>query len=424
MILMRALGTAPKSHDYNQEEVPSPHADSQWSGFPHRVSTTVATLGAMLLLLILLAAQSLKANSSAAQAHLGAGNQLMQAEAFAEAAEEFRQALQHDATLTQARDQLAVCYFELRDYGRARPLFDEMSSIRGSASMAAYYLGRIDLVEGNLESAVRRLRSIPREHPVHDEWYYLASAYYKETHYQECIQALRHAMLQNARDARIHQLLARAYLKTGRNGEAEREFAETRRLHDYYLDGSTAIGRCRAHLVLQNVAEAWKLCRPMLDTDDVDKVVAIGMLFGKFEDYAPAREAWERAAVLDPDSPEIQYNLGLTCFQLKDARQARDYASRAVQLRPDFFEANVLYGTVLYMGGEDSLALPVLTHAHELNPADKNVDRLLADELAIAAAREDCTQAQKSLQKAKTLEPELASIGERLMEVRARCPAR
>ncbi|HLN01337.1 MAG TPA: tetratricopeptide repeat protein [Bryobacteraceae bacterium] len=378
----------------------------------------------MLLLLVLLAAQSPNANSSQAREHLASGNQLLQAEGFADAAEEFRQALEGDATLTEARDRLAICYFELRDYDRARPLFDQLSSNRGAAGIAAYYLGRMDLAEGNLQSAIRRLRSIPHDHPVHDEWYYLASAYYKEARYQECVQILRQAMPQNSRDARIHQLLARAFLKTGRNGEAEREFAETRRLHDYYQDVSTAIGRCRAQLVLQNVAEGWKLCRPLLDTDDVDKVVAIGMLFGKFEDYAHAREAWEKAVALDADSSEVQYNLGLTCFHLKDLRHARDYAAAAVKLRPDFAEANVLYGTILYMGGEDNLALSVLAHAHELKPADKNVDRLLAEELTIAATRENCTQALDALQKAKTLEPDLKSIGERLVEIRARCPAR
>ena len=373
---------------------------------------------------MLLAAQSVQANSAAARAHLGSGNQFMQTERFAEAAEEFQKALHEDSTLLEARDQLAICYFELRDYTRAKPLFEQMAGVRGSASTAAYYLGRIDLIEGDLDSAIRQFRSIPRERPVRDELYYLASAHYKAGKYDECAGTLRLAMADNPRDARIHQLLARAYQKLGHGSEAEQEFAETRRLHDYYLDGSTAIGRCRAQLVQQKAEEAWKLCRPMIETDDVDKVVAIGMLFGQAELYAQAREAWEKAAALDPDSSEVEYNLALTCFHLQDARQARDHAALAVQLRPNFVEANVLYGTVLYMGGEDTQALSVLTHAHELSPSDTNVDRLLAEELTIAAAREDCKQAQESLQKAKTLEPNLASIGERSMEIRARCQVR
>jgi len=377
----------------------------------------------MIFLLMVMGAAGFNGTSRAARAHLGSGNQLMQDERYAEAAGEFQSALRDDPTLTEARDQLAVCYFELRAYLRAKPLFGQMAAIKATARVAAYYLGRIDLTERNFESAVRRFRSIAGDHPVRDELYYLGSAYYKQEKYEACAGILRKAMADNPRDSRIHQLLARAYQKLGRSGEAEKEFAETRRLHDYYLEGSIAIGRCRGQLVQQKTEEAWNLCRPLIDTDDVDKIVAIGMLFGQSEQYSQAREAWERAAELDPDSSEVQYNLALTYFHLKNVRWARDHAAAAVRLRPDFVEANVLYGTILYMGGEDSRALAVLTHAHELNPADKAVDRLLAEELAIAAAHQDCTHAAESLRVAMTLQPDLPAISSRIAETKARCRA-
>ena len=375
----------------------------------------------MILLLMLVGAAGLHAGATAARAHLGSGNQLMQAERYADAAREFEQALHDDATLSEAREQLAICYFELREYARARPLFEQMAAIKGSARIAAYYLGRIDLIERDFDSAIRHFGSIPRRNPVRDELYYLGSAYYKLEKYPESIEILRQAATDNPRDARIHQLLARAYQKLGRGSEAEKEFAETRRLHDYYLEGSTAIGRCRALLVQQKTEEAWTLCRQLADTDDVDKIVAIGMLFGQAEQYRPAMEVWEKAAELDPDSSEIQYNLALTLFQLKDARRARDRAAAAVRLRPDFVEANILYGTILYMGGEDGEALTVLTRAHELKPEDKTAGRLLAEELTIAAANQDCAQAAASLKKAMTLQPDLPSVARRTAEIKARC---
>ena len=106
------------------------------------------------------------------------------------------------------------------------------------------------------------------------------------------------------------------------------------------------------------------MCRPLTETDDVDKIVAIGMLFGEAEQYQPALEAWQKAVALDPDSSEVQYNLALTGFHLKNILLARKHAALAVRQRPDFVEANVLYGTILYMGAEDREALAVLTHAH------------------------------------------------------------
>ncbi len=360
--------------------------------------------------------------ASAAQAHLGRGNQFLQAERFAEAADEFQQALRDDPALAQAADQLAVCYFELRDYARARPLLEQMLARKNSAGLATYYLGRMDLIEHNLDSAIRRFRSLSPENPVRDELYYLGSAYYKQDKYPLSIQVLRQAAAANPRDARVHQLLARAYQKLGKSDQAEKEFTQTRRLHDYYLEGSVAIGRCRASLSQGQTDQAWDLCGPLIDTDDVDKVVAIGILFGEAEKYPQARAAWEKAVVLDPDSSEIQYNLALTCFHLKDMPRAREHAAEAVHQRPDFVEANILYGTVLYMGAEDREAITVLTRAHELKPDDPAVRRLLAEELAISAEHharsEEWRQAADLLEKAAILQPGSPEISAKLAQAR------
>ena len=380
----------------------------------------------MVLLVLMLWTGGVAAASAApgAQAHLGAGSQLMQAERYAEAADEFQQALREDSRLAKAREQLAACYFELRDYSRARPLLEEMLNRKSSSALATYYLGRIDLIMRNLDSAIRRLRSLPRDNPVRDELYYLGSAYYKQEKYPLSIQVLKRAAAQNPRDARVHQLLARAYQKVGQSERAEQEFTQTKRLHDYYLEGSVMIGRCRALLSQGQTDKAWELCGPLTETDDVDKIVAIGMLFGEAEKYPQARAAWEKAVALDSDSSEIQYNLALTCFHLKDMPRAREHAAEAVRQRPDFVEATILYGTILYMGTEDREATAVLTRAHELKPDDPTARRLLAEELSISAERyartQDWRQAVDLLEKAAALQPDSGEISAKLAQARQR----
>jgi len=377
----------------------------------------------MIVLLMLWMGTGAAAGSTAtARAYLGSGNQLMQAERYAEAADEFQKALRDDRTLTQVRDQLAVCYFELRDYAHARPLLEQMLRDKSSASMAAYYLGRIDLIDRDFDSAIRRLRSIAGENPVRDELYYLGSAYFKQEKYAESIRTLERAAAQNPRDSRVHQLLARAYQKSGEPRAAEKAFAETRRLHDYYLEGSAAIARCRSLLAQGNPEGAWAMCRPLTETDDVDKIVAIGMLFGEAKQYQPALEAWQKAAALDPDSSEVQYNFALTCFHLKDMLRAREHAAEAVRQRPDFVEANILYGTILYMGAEDGEALRVLTRAHDLKPDDSSVRRLLAEELSISADQhvrnQEWPQVVALLEKAAALQPDSPQISQKLADAR------
>jgi len=148
------------------------------------------------------------------------------------------------------------------------------------------------------------------------------------------------------------------------------------------------------------------------------------MLFGEAEKYKQALPVWEKAEALDPESSEIQYNLALTCFHLKDVLRSRRHAAEAVRLRPEFVEANILYGTILYMGAEDTEALKSLTRAHELKPDDPTVRRLLAEELAISAeqhvGKQEWRPAAELLQRAASIEPDSQRILNRLAEVRAR----
>ncbi len=91
-----------------------------------------------------------------------------------------------------------------------------------------------------------------------------------------------------------------------------------------------------------------------------------------------------------------------------------------------FVEANILYGTILYMGREDGEALRALTRAHELKPDDSSVRSLLADELAIAAEQRavnhECREAADLLKKALDLQPDSLDVSARLAQSKTRCP--
>ena len=92
-------------------------------------------------------------------AYLGKGNELMGAERYDEAAAQFKQALQLDHTLNEARENLGICDFELRDYQDARSLFQKMLAT-SSRPVASYYLARLDLMGGNPDSAILDRKSV------------------------------------------------------------------------------------------------------------------------------------------------------------------------------------------------------------------------------------------------------------------------
>jgi len=379
----------------------------------------------LFLLTLLLATDAVGNDSSiSARAHLGRGYKWMQMERYKEASQEFEQALHDDPALSQARQELAICQFELRSYETARQLFGEMLTARENSELASYYLGRLDLVEQDFDSAIRRFQALDLTEPFRDELYYLGLAYFKQQKLPQAAETLKKSITSNPRDYRNHQLLARTYQKLGQTRQAEKEFAETQRLHDYYLQGTVSIAGCRSFLLDGQRDKAWETCFPLLETDDVDKLVSIGMLFSKAEDYPHALLVWDKALALDPDSPEVIYNLALTSFHLKDMPRARKHSASAVELRPDFFEANVLYGTILYMSAEDEAAIQVLTHAHELRPEDGEVRRLLAHELSLYAEaqmqKNELQRATVLLQQASALRPDSEEIKSKLAKLRAR----
>jgi tetratricopeptide (TPR) repeat protein len=324
---------------------------------------------------ILLLPQSAPVATETAMGHLGKGTELMRSERYQEAANEFEQALAENGKLDEARLNLAICDFELRDYAAATPLFSGLVGSKAQSATAIYYLGRIDLLQDELDQAIARFQSLERNgKEVQDEKYFLAVALFRKQRYAESADLLKQWIAENPRDFRAHQRLARVLLKLGQPKEAEREFAQTRE-----LQASKALRTCQSLLAAGKSDEAWQQCQPMTETDDVDKLVALGIAFGDKGDAQHARAIWDKAVRLDPDSPEINYNLALSCFQMRDMAQARAYASNAVRLWPDFPEANVLYGTVLYMLADDSQAKEVLAHAQELRPDDEMVRRLLTE---------------------------------------------
>ncbi len=327
-------------------------------------------LAAVVLLMVVRAA------TDSAMVHLARGNNLMRAELFEQAAAEFRAAIRQNPGLREAQLNLAISDFELRDYEPARTLFLALAK---SEPIATYYLGRIDLLAGNLDSAIAHLRAASAAPNKGDAKYYFGVALFEKLQFSEAAAVFRQCIEENPRDFRAHQRLARCLRKLGREQEAAQEFARTSDLHDYYTEGSVALRSCEHLITTGDGNEAWAQCSRLADTDDVDKLVALGMTLGRHGDAAHARVVWQRALALDPESPEINYNLGLSCFQLRDMSCGRAHAGKAVSLWPDFPEANVLYGTILYMLADDTGAQRVLRHAQELRPDDAMVQRLLSE---------------------------------------------
>jgi tetratricopeptide (TPR) repeat protein len=328
-------------------------------------------------LLVLTGAHLVYAQQPEMEAHFGKGTQLMQQQLFDAAAKEFEQAVAASPSDPRAHFQFAVCLLSLGRNEEARQHFEQVRNLGGDSRYLTYYLGRLDLLSNDYASAIRRLGSVVDDPPFPDTPFHLGVAYVSSGDVVAGIKYLEGAAKLLPREYRVHYRLARAYASAGREQEAAREFDLYNQYRDEHKSMETEARACTTALRSQSVDSAREVCHRMFEPNDPEKLTLLGQLFGDAGAFEAALDPLQRAVQLDPKSFEAWHNLGVTYFRLQRYTDAREALEKAVALRPEFYGSVVLLGATLYMLGDDDAALPVLEHAHRLNPADTQTTEVL-----------------------------------------------
>jgi tetratricopeptide (TPR) repeat protein len=333
---------------------------------------------AIAFLVIVLAACLARAEQqSQIEAHFGKGTQLMQEDLFEAAANEFEQALTLNPSDPRAHFQFAVCLLSLGRNDEARQHFEQVRKLAGESHYLTYYFGRLDLLANDYPSAIRRLASVVEDPPFPDTAFHLGVAYVLSGDVPDGIKYLERAVKLLPREYRVHYRLARAYESAGRETDAAREFDLYNQFRDEHKNTERAARDCSTALHSQSIDAARDVCHRMFVPNDPEKLTLLGQLFGDAAAFEEALDPLKRAVQLDPKSFEAWHNLGVTYFRLQHYMDAREALEKAVALRPEFYGSVVLLGATLYMLGDDDAALPVLEHAHRLNPADTQTTDVL-----------------------------------------------
>jgi len=360
-----------------------------------------------------------------ADAHLGRGYQALKQERYDEAASEFRAALKIDPTLVmRARFPLAVALFEARQTAEARREFETVRREAGSGPAVAYYLGRLDLQEENFVGAVRNLSEAAARPPFPDTAYHLGFAYLKRGDLPNAEKWLVRAAQTNPDDSAIPYQLAMVYRKQGREVDAKQAFARSAAIRRTEADEALLRHECAQKLEQGPREEAHTLCGHLYDANDALKLTALGTIYGQHGDLEAALPPLQRAAELEPQSPQMQYNLAFTYYELNRYAEAREHVGKAVERWPDIFQLNSLYGAVLLRLGEVREAWPVLQHAHELDPSDtRTADLLYGTALTLgqeSMTAADYPDAKRYFSEAVRLRPDASEARQGLAEAEAR----
>lgn len=260
------------------------------------------------------------------EAHLGKGYDALRLDNYETAAIEFRAALQLDPSLTlRARFPLAVALFEMHHSEEARREFEIVRRETGDHPNVLYYLGRLDVEERHFESAIHNLKIAAEakpKAPFPDTAYYLGFACFKHGDLPLAEKWLKEAAHLTPNDARVLYQLGFVYRKEGREEEAQLTLAASDELRRRGDDEIKLRAECGKKLDQGARQEARSFCDQLYAPDDADKLTALGTLYGQHGDLEAALKPFRRAAQLSPKSPQMQYNLALTYYQLNQYSEA------------------------------------------------------------------------------------------------------
>ena len=330
------------------------------------------------------------------------------------AADALERAIRLDPALAQAHYDLGVCYFAQGRFDDARSAFNDARRLNPDYRFTTYYLARLDLLDDNLDQAIHGFSTLAAAQPVADELYYLGSAYFRKGEIPSAIQSLEKAIAAKPEDYRAHFLLARVYRSAGNEREAAQQFAASEQFRDADQQKARDILACHDAFDAESQEQAVARCRELLDGTDPTRLVSLGTALAERQLYDLALQPFRKAARLDPENFEPQYNLGLTFFKMKNYSAARPSLETAVGLRPESFDAVAVLGTTLFALGDDYGAAAHLRHAHELKPDDEKIKSLLFEQLKVIArhlaSSRDYAQARPFLEEALRLRPDAADL--------------
>jgi len=314
------------------------------------------------------------------EAHLGAGYAALKSNRYPEAVRQFRAALALDPKLAKrARLPLAVALFESQQLSEARKEFDAVRAEAGDLPSVMYYSGRLDLQSDDLDGAIRDLTLAEANPPFPDTAYYLGLAYLKKGDLPSAEKWLQAAARLNPQDFHTRERLAALYRQEGKAAEAKEAAAQAEALRDRDAEVSQKRIACAQALQTSSSTDASAVCEQLYDPNDTDQLTMLGTLYGQHGDYERALKPLRRAADLDPNSPQSQYNLALDYFRLGRYADARDALANVVTLWPDLAPLDALYGGALYKLGDKAAAYEALLHAYRLDPQDSSSATLLYD---------------------------------------------
>ena len=199
---------------------------------------------------------------------------------------------QADISAAESSFEEGMRLIEKNDYDSALTVFDELTQ-RGESAEVYYNIGYIKTSQGE---------------------------------YEEAIAAFRKATQIDRLFAKAFEAMGCAYKKLGKNEKAQ-EYLQ--KAADIYISREKMQD---AEAVLNEILQ--------ISPDSVNVFNSLGVLYRRRGNLKTSLNHYQKALKVHPNEPHIHYNIGRLYFELKLPDKARICFNKALELDPDFSEAN------------------------------------------------------------------------------------
>ena len=302
------------------------------------------------------------------------GNLRVSKKEFAEGIDLLGRAVQAAPARVAARVDLAIAYFQNRDFEKARAETEAALETDPKDVRALNLAGKVYFMKGDFASAAARLESALRLQPDFDTGYLLALADLELKNPVPAGVIFDEMQASSRPSASMHVLIGLAYRETGYLDQAAIHFAKAIELEPekarvrsslgltYYLQGPQNYEKARE----QFVAELSKT------PDDYTSRYYLGMIAEKEQKPDESEKWFEQVAAARPDDPDAFFRLGQASLDAGHSEKALAALQNSLAIathegdHPDAAEAHELIAKALEKLGRHAEAESELAQAKQL----------------------------------------------------------
>ncbi len=286
----------------------------------------------------------------------------------------------------EVEDELALagCAISAGEFGLANSVCEKILTSDPEHGMAFAFLGKSSLAQGDLNTGIDYLSKaivlIPEESMP---WFELAEAYRRQGDSQKMLDTLRSAVLTAPDSAELHYALGKAYLDNNQTSEALPFLRQSARLAPESVqialdlaEGLIALGyKPEALAVVEKARARWRVhdglaylhAKLLLKDGVVDDGLAV--LEVALQSENPKAEWYLLfASTLIGDSQAYLTGEQVVADSSRLTKALKEL-DKAVELRPQYFEAQLLTAEVYLLRGDDEKAFGAYSHLIEMPEA-------------------------------------------------------